>query len=117
MSEERPPIKVTIFGSDYTIRGEADHDYIQKLASYVDSRMKEIGQGTNLNNPLKISILAAINLADEIFRLRSRKQSKPSDASSNQEELLATGSIAPEVIKALAAHIEAALQEELPAEE
>lgn len=116
MSQERQPIKVTIFGSDYTIRGEADHDYIQELAAYVDSKMKEIGQGTQLGNPLKISILAAINLADEIFRLRTAKQNQPLETLPGELELPAPGSIAPEAIKALASHIEAALQEASPSQ-
>ncbi len=108
MSEDRHIVKVNIFGNEYTIRGAADEQYIQDLARYVDSKMKEIAQTTNLNIPLKISILAAINLADEIFSLRAREDKKTSGVSPTTN----TAYIAPKAITALAAHIAAVLKEE-----
>jgi cell division protein ZapA len=114
MSEERLGVKVNIFGNEYTIRGEAKEDYIQTLARYVDEKMKEVSQGAQLNSPLKISILAAINLVDEIFRLRMHLSDAPA-ASLSQESSspspLPGSSIAPEAISALSAHIDAALKE------
>ena len=35
-------VQVQIFGHSYTIRGEADQDYILGVASYVDRKMREI---------------------------------------------------------------------------
>lgn len=125
MSEERPAVKVTIFGNEYAIRGAAKEDYIQSLARYVDEKMKEISQGANLGNPLKIGILAAINMADEIFRLRqhlerAEKELKEKPARETPDEAPdfpdyappPSSSIAPEAISALSAHIDAALKEE-----
>jgi len=77
MTEERQAVRVNIFGSEYTIRGEADGEYIQELAHYVDSKLQEVANGTGLNIPLKVSILAAINMADEVFRLRAAVKEKP----------------------------------------
>ncbi|MCD4814287.1 cell division protein ZapA [bacterium] len=113
MAEERKAIKVNIFGSEYSIRGEADESYIQSLAAYLDERMKEIAQSTHLTSPLKISILAGINLADEIFRLREHSQGvggKTSRALADESHL--AKSIAPEAIAALARHIQSALEQE-----
>lgn len=109
MSEDRHIVKVNIFGNEYTIRGAADEQYIQELARYVDNKMKEIAQSTNLNIPLKISILAAINLADEIFSLRAHREDKKT---SEESPAANTSYIATEAVTALAAHIAAALKEE-----
>jgi len=36
------PIKVQIFGQVYSIQGELDGKYVQKLAKYVDEKMHDI---------------------------------------------------------------------------
>ena len=35
-------VQVQIFGHSYTIRGEADQEYITRVATYVDKKMREI---------------------------------------------------------------------------
>lgn len=84
--DDHHSVRVTIFGHEYTIRGEADPDYIRELANYVDEKMKEIERNTSLNLPLKVSILAAINLADEIFRLRATRNFKGATAAGGAED-------------------------------
>ncbi len=108
--EERQSVKVNIFGNEYTIRGEADPEYIQELARYVDGKMRDIATGAHLSVPLKVCILAAVNLADEVFRLRAaRTPKKAAEAPILESKHTA---LAPEAISALAAHIDEALQEE-----
>lgn len=111
MSDERPSVKVTIFGSEYAIRGEAEENYIHTLARYVDEKMREIADNTHLTSPLKISILAGINLADEIFRLRAHRPDQPAPST---PDLLAAipPVIDPEALAALTEHIQSALAEE-----
>lgn len=107
MSDQAANVKVNILGNDYTIKGQANEDYIQELAHYVNEKMWEIAETTNLSNQLKISILAAVNLADEIFRLRAGlKETKRGGDQSSE-----AASIAPEAIAGLIAHIDAALKE------
>jgi cell division protein ZapA len=112
MSDERPSVKVTIFGSEYAIRGEAEENYINTLARYVDEKMQEIANNTHLTSPLKISILAGINLADEIFRLRAHRPD-PAAYPEAHEALTATPPVIdPEALVALTQHIQSALAEE-----
>jgi cell division protein ZapA len=110
--EERPAVRVVIFGNEYTIRGEANADYIRELARYVDGKMQEIARNANLSIPLKVGILAAINLADEVFRLRAARADKPdlfaAEAAGGTET---PPNLDPDAILALAKHIEDALQE------
>lgn len=66
--------RVEIFGTEYSVRADvgADPQYVQDIAAYVDAKMKEIAEGQNLVSSTKIAILAAINLADEIFQEKQR---------------------------------------------
>ena len=71
MEIEKKNLKVTIFGSEYTLRSnDTDNGDIYKIADYVDSRMREI-QAVKPNRPLhQIAILAALNITGELFQLR-----------------------------------------------
>lgn len=62
------PVKVTIFGHQYTVRGEADAEYIQRLAGYVDEQMRVVSQRLTTTTPSKIAVLAALNIAHQLFQ-------------------------------------------------
>ncbi len=63
-------IPVEIFGETYNVRGDEDSEYLADLARYVDAKMKSITSSGGSGNTLKIAILAALNIADEHFKLR-----------------------------------------------
>jgi cell division protein ZapA len=60
------PVKVQIFGQTYTIHGELDPAYVQKLASYVDQKMSAIADATATVDTVKVAVLAALAIADEL---------------------------------------------------
>lgn len=63
-------VTVNIYGQDYTLRGDTDSAYVEKVASLVDQKMKEVSANSNLKAVEKVAILAAVNLADELLRER-----------------------------------------------
>ena len=73
MPDDKGSVTVDIYGHEYKIRGEADPDYMEQVARYVDRKMKEVAEGTSVSSPAKIGILAALNIADELFRERDEK--------------------------------------------
>ncbi len=73
MSDEKGGITVEIFGHQYKIRGDADPEYMAEIARYVDQKMKEVAKGAPVGSLAKIGILAALNIAEELFRVRDEK--------------------------------------------
>jgi len=67
-------VQVEIFGHSYTIRGEADQDYIMGVASYVDRKMREITEKLPVASLSKVAILASLNIADELFKERAQHE-------------------------------------------
>jgi cell division protein ZapA len=65
---------VEIFGSVYQVRGRDDTGYLQTLADLVDRKMREVAQHASTADTARIAILAALNLADELFRIQSRQE-------------------------------------------
>jgi cell division protein ZapA len=67
-------VRVTILGQEYPVRADADAVYIREIADFLDSRMRLIQQADPNRPPLKIAILTALNLIDEMFALKKEKQ-------------------------------------------
>ena len=71
MSEEGNQVQISIFGQEYSVKAPADPEYIQKIAEYVDGKMREVQSGfTSTQSSTRIAILAAMNIADELFNAR-----------------------------------------------
>jgi cell division protein ZapA len=67
--------EVEIFGQTYNVRGEGDPNYLMELARLVDARMREVAAEVSTVDPMKIAILAALNIADEFSRYRRQRES------------------------------------------
>jgi cell division protein ZapA len=61
---------VEILGREYRIRSAADPAYIMEVARYVDAKLREVSQGTVPPSAERAAVLAALNIADELFQLR-----------------------------------------------
>ena len=70
MSDQSSPVQVEIFGQTYAVRAGTDRAYVERLAAHVDAQMREIGRSAGAVDSLRVAVLAALNIADETFRLR-----------------------------------------------
>jgi cell division protein ZapA len=59
-------VKVEIYGQSYTLSGEVDEAYVQKLAGYVDEKMRAVAAATQTVDSVRVAVLAAMALADEL---------------------------------------------------
>ena len=66
--------EVYILGQKYTIKGDAPEEYIRELASYVDKKLKEVYNASPNLTPVKASILAALDIADELFKIQNQQE-------------------------------------------
>lgn len=68
-------ISVDIAGDRYNLRMDADEAYARRCAALVDARMKAIGGETG---PLakKTAIMAALSLADELFKQQAEVRTR-----------------------------------------
>ncbi|HEY7727269.1 MAG TPA: cell division protein ZapA [Candidatus Eisenbacteria bacterium] len=69
---ESNPSTVTIFGSEYRIRGPADSTYGRRVAELVDARMREVAEHQRIQSPIRVAILTLLNLTDELLAERQR---------------------------------------------
>lgn len=64
-------IHVDIHGQHYAVRSELDPAYIGELAAALDEKMRAAACELATADPLRIAVLAALNLSDELHRARA----------------------------------------------
>ena len=79
---------VHIFGREYKIKGHADKDYIERMAKYVDGKMKELATNSSLPTSDKLAILAALNIADELFQERDKTSETMSSVEEKADQMI-----------------------------
>ena len=65
-----PPVQVYIFNQTYRLRSSSDEEHIRRVARLVDERMREISQLAPNHDALKVAVMAALHIADELERIR-----------------------------------------------
>jgi cell division protein ZapA len=66
-------VKIEIYDQSYNVNSDQNEEYLRELASYVDGKMRTVAQATRTVDSLKVAVLAALNIADELFALRERQ--------------------------------------------
>src|SRR5579885_3620085 len=64
-------VTVDIYDQTYRLRGQ-DQAYIQKLAEIVDTKMRAVAAQGKTVDSLRVAVLAALNIADELSALEER---------------------------------------------
>ena len=64
-------IAVDIYDQVYNLRG-TDPAYIERLATIVDAKMRAVSAHGNTVDSLRVAVLAALNIADELCTARQR---------------------------------------------
>ena len=67
-------VKIEIYDQSYNVNADQNEEYLKELAAYVDAKMRSIAEATKMVDSLKVAVLAALNIADEMFTLRQRQQ-------------------------------------------
>jgi cell division protein ZapA len=68
-------VQVEINNQIYNLRAnDGDTEHIQKLAAMVDARMREIKQSGPTVDSLKVAILAALHIADDLERMKAEHE-------------------------------------------
>jgi len=66
-------VTVSICGEDYTFVAEEAPSYMQKVGSYVNTKMDEMLTGAKVGRT-DAAVLAAANIADELFKEREASE-------------------------------------------
>jgi cell division protein ZapA len=71
---EAQVVTVQIRGQRYPIRSALDAQYVNGLATYVDEKMRAAAESTPAGDAMRLAVLAALNIADELFRCQEAQK-------------------------------------------
>lgn len=97
---EAEAVGVRIFNQVFNLRSEQDGEYVKRLAGLVDSRMQEISRLVPSGDPFKTAVLAALNIADELCRLKQSQEEQDSHVAHASSELPQERDQAGEMVRA-----------------
>ena len=80
-------ISVEIHGQRYPIRSGLDQEYVTRLAHYVDEKMRAAADSTPTGDALRLAVLTALNVADELFRCRDGARLRSGELAERAGEL------------------------------
>ena len=80
-------IPVEIGGQRYPIRSSLEPEYVARLAAYVDEKMRAAADATPTGDSLRLAVLAALNIADELFRCRDTTRARDGELAERADEL------------------------------
>jgi cell division protein ZapA len=63
-------VTVRIHGEEYSIRSQDDPAYVHRVADFVDARIRETAAASKVLSPSRVAVLTALNIADELIRLK-----------------------------------------------
>lgn len=81
-------VSVRIFGESYALR-TADPARLEEAARHVDARMRDVATSGKVVATAKVAVLAALQIADELLRLREAAPQPPQAPSADAEQRLA----------------------------
>jgi cell division protein ZapA len=87
MSGSGHVISVEIHGHRYPIHSSLEQEYIVRLAKYVDEKMRAASDSTPHADDLRVAVLAALNIADELFRSRESTRDRDGRLAERAEEI------------------------------
>ena len=68
--------KTQIYGKTYSLKSSLSQVDAEDVATYVDSRMKELANASSKTSTLDLAILAALNIAQELLELKNQDGAK-----------------------------------------
>ena len=87
MTDQGRVIPVDIHGQRYPIRTSLEPEYVARLAVYLDEKMRAAAETAPTGDSLRIAVLSALNIADELFRCREANHARADQFAERAEEI------------------------------
>jgi cell division protein ZapA len=80
--------QIRVLGQDISVSSDSGDEHVGAVVSYVNDKVAVIQKNTKAMNILQVAILAALNIADDHFKLKGAKEDIYSQMESKSEQLI-----------------------------
>lgn len=81
-------VKVSVAGQQFSLRTDAQPRYLQELADFVTEKVEEARRSGRTITTQSLALLAAINIADELYQLRTSQRELKRQVREKTERIL-----------------------------
>ncbi|MGA2480636.1 MAG: cell division protein ZapA [Spirochaetia bacterium] len=67
---EKRQLRIDVLGTSFVIQSDESAEHLARLSTYVKSKIEEVKSRYTFADPLTVAMLAALNIADEMFKTR-----------------------------------------------
>lgn len=79
---------IEILGQKLTVLSDSDEKVVAGVVQYVNDKVDEISKGGSNLNTLTIAVLAALNIADELFKAKGENSLISEQLENRTQELI-----------------------------
>ncbi len=65
--------EVTLLNQKFHLKSDSDEKHVQRVADYVNKKLFDIQEKTRSVSSLNVALLAALNIADDFFKIKGGK--------------------------------------------
>ena len=69
-SMEKRQLRIDVLGTSFVIQSDESAEHLARLSSFVKDRIEEVKGRYSFADPLTVAVLAALNIADDMFKAR-----------------------------------------------
>ncbi len=84
---EKRQLRIDVLGTSFVIQSEESPEHLATLSSFVRERIEEVKARYSFADPLTVALLAALNIADDLFKVREGRQPFPRSTEIRAAEL------------------------------
>ncbi len=84
---------MTLFGRQYSVRGQGSREYIDSLVEFINAQAEKIKEKTQVITTLDLAILTLLNVTDELFECRLAIQERIEKVEEENSGLLEPGNL------------------------
>lgn len=67
-------VRLSIFGDEYSVKSDVRAETTKMVAEFVDRKMIEMKQSSQMQDKLRVAVLTAMNIAGELFEYKSKNE-------------------------------------------
>ena len=84
----KKPYTINILGIELVVTSEDEQEYVDRVASYVENKLKVTMGDANISDTSILSILTSMNIADELFKTENKYRERIQYLETKIEELI-----------------------------
>ncbi len=84
----KKPYTINILGIELIVMSEDEPEYVGRVAAYVEEKLKSAMNDANMSDTAVLSVLAALNIADELFKTENKYKERILYLETKIEELI-----------------------------